>query len=1298
MQWVLPWVILGAILNFAQASPQPVVGSCAPTRVNGEIQYRCADFGLIAVPSALPTNTVAMFLGSNLISQISSSGGFTSSRPCHDCDEARTIETPLTELQTLDLSDNRLTMIEMHYFAGLLSLEVLQLNDNLLTNVAHAAFSTLTSLHTLHLNGNSLVFMQGDGRTTGLFTSNVIHAINCSSTIECSLSGLICPFFFNDTQTGASLCLPSPQTTQSPSLSVNLPPTNAPTIVSNGHSFSVEPGLCVFTGGEVLFDVNTTNPVNASETDCLFWCSGNVTCRAAQISTSSFASGRPGRTGCLLILTRVIGSTEGGRGTSCAVKVPLAGPFSPTQAPTITPTTETPAPLPQGGTERCTTTPSNVSASLTVVSCAGLNLTRIPVLQSSARVLILSQNNISAIQSPYGLVSFSECNSCDSGFKTTPLQNLVSLDLESNEITRITSTDFEGLTALDSLNLNANFITQVSRTAFRSLTRLTSLRFDQNPLILAGLSLGNITNVRGISCSALPCEPGEVEVCSTFSETSTDWMCEGTRSTNTPTAVPTLAPTNQLGFAVSSGSCVTAEELQTRIADLRGPFPVVVSVCLAWCHGNSTCTAAQVDSISFSRPSCILLHGVIVLPAQTTSNAREIQCYVKTTRSTFGTIAPTLSPTFAQTRAPSASEGLGFASVCRSSFLNVSSFVNLLAIDCVGSARRLSGVPIGLRQDTQAMLLQDNAIRSIRSPYGFVSVSPCAECDEMIRRQGLRQLLYLNLGRNLLTSVVVGDLKGLRSLRTLILANNAITLVSYSAFGDLTQMTELSIGQNPLRFRSVSVSGTFFNQPHLFVEGISCSSTQSCSTGTSRTCPVFVNSSVDNAWFCVTTLTSSPTQSPTRVPTVLGGQGYREQSGACTSESSHRAGPFAIPRVSCLSNCTRNSSCTGAQVLILPTNDNVSRPSCFLFNGLVSADTTRAVASSVCYVKTQTVSVAPPQAETPTSNNDDVSVMVIVIVSTVIVVIVGIALLIFRRRRKRAESNRSVTHRNAAFSRGQDAVLNTTIFRDGMDSMRGITVSNIPSQTTPALIARPTVRYDEMDTAEINQPAARYQCPADPDADYAVPTDDHHRDRSANERAPNLEYAQVLGSPKTSGLTLQVDNTPSASSDRVESFAYAEPMPRYSGAVGVDGTQQNSGVHVLDGRTHMNEREGVQVSSNSKPEYSSSQDYHCFRSHTSVNGNYVHEMPAAEKSGRTDFSTLTVVASDGSHSLLAAANEMADAVTHSGTSASVVVLDSEKYVRPQEVETGLAPYATPSELSEDKQPLYANSIDDTSGV
>lgn len=74
---------------------------------------------------------------------------------------------------------------------------------------------------------------------------------------------------------------------------------------------------------------------------------------------------------------------------------------------------------------------------------------------------ILSQNNISAIQSPYGLVSFSECNSCDSGFKTTPLQNLVSLDLESNEITRITSTDFEGLTALDSLNLNANFITQV---------------------------------------------------------------------------------------------------------------------------------------------------------------------------------------------------------------------------------------------------------------------------------------------------------------------------------------------------------------------------------------------------------------------------------------------------------------------------------------------------------------------------------------------------------------------------------------------------------------------------------------------------------------------------------------------------------------------------------------------------------------------------------------------------------------------------------------------------------------------
>lgn len=60
MQWVLPWVILGAILNFPQASPQPVVGSCAPTRVNGELQYRCADFGLIAVPSALPTNTVAM--------------------------------------------------------------------------------------------------------------------------------------------------------------------------------------------------------------------------------------------------------------------------------------------------------------------------------------------------------------------------------------------------------------------------------------------------------------------------------------------------------------------------------------------------------------------------------------------------------------------------------------------------------------------------------------------------------------------------------------------------------------------------------------------------------------------------------------------------------------------------------------------------------------------------------------------------------------------------------------------------------------------------------------------------------------------------------------------------------------------------------------------------------------------------------------------------------------------------------------------------------------------------------------
>lgn len=66
----------------------------------------------------------------------------------------------LTNLQSLDLTDNRITSIESGDFAGLTNLQSLDLRINQITSVERGDFTGLPSLQTLRLAGNSIASIE----------------------------------------------------------------------------------------------------------------------------------------------------------------------------------------------------------------------------------------------------------------------------------------------------------------------------------------------------------------------------------------------------------------------------------------------------------------------------------------------------------------------------------------------------------------------------------------------------------------------------------------------------------------------------------------------------------------------------------------------------------------------------------------------------------------------------------------------------------------------------------------------------------------------------------------------------------------------------------------------------------------------------------------------------------------------------------------------------------------------------------------------------------------------------------
>ncbi|XP_019621926.1 PREDICTED: slit homolog 1 protein-like [Branchiostoma belcheri] len=161
-----------------------VLGAAETCSCTSSPYCRCVGQGLTSIPPDLPTSIIGLNLGQNLITTLSQS----------DFSEYRNLETlelpqnrisvinsqpfyHLSSLTNLYLNNNRITALSPDMFTGLGNLERLELESNKIIDIQAKTFSSTPNLVRLTLFSNNLIRLRVDmftglGNLQGLYLNN----------------------------------------------------------------------------------------------------------------------------------------------------------------------------------------------------------------------------------------------------------------------------------------------------------------------------------------------------------------------------------------------------------------------------------------------------------------------------------------------------------------------------------------------------------------------------------------------------------------------------------------------------------------------------------------------------------------------------------------------------------------------------------------------------------------------------------------------------------------------------------------------------------------------------------------------------------------------------------------------------------------------------------------------------------------------------------------------------------------------------------------------------------------------
>ena len=411
----------------------------------------------------------------------------------------------LTKLTTLNLSDNRLSSLPKGVFDKLTALTMLDLNTNRLSSLPEGIFDKLTALTTLYLNDNRLSSLPGGvfDKLTALTTLNL--QVNPRLDSLPAIPALVTTLSLDNKQenyaaSGAGVTVNrsflalAPTETETYTVVLDAKPNpEAGDVVVTFTSDSTATATAAATADTTLTQLTfTASNWNTAQSITVT----GVAAGSATISHSVSGGGYESATGFTVTATVEAGICSRTREVRHAIRLLT----SDSHCADVTNTDLagiTTSPLRITGEGSLTTLKQGDFAGLTKLETLEIqnrNLTSLPKFLfedlTSLTTLNLSANKLPSLKEGMlkGLTSLTDLDlasnnlsSLDAGVFDN-LTELTDLDLASNNLSSLNAGVFDNLTKLTDLNLASNNLRSLDAGAFDNLTMLDYLNLRNNPL------------------------------------------------------------------------------------------------------------------------------------------------------------------------------------------------------------------------------------------------------------------------------------------------------------------------------------------------------------------------------------------------------------------------------------------------------------------------------------------------------------------------------------------------------------------------------------------------------------------------------------------------------------------------------------------------------------------------------------------------------------------------------------------------------------------------------------------------